>query len=260
MTTCASAVGRCAKQCKLLALRDPRPGLEVRISGMHSVLVVDDDPHISEVVCYALRQAGYKTFAAANGEAALAQFSALKPDLVVLDILMPELDGLEVCRRIRRQASTPIIFLSSKDEEIDRVVGLELGADDYVVKPFSPRELVARVRTNLRRVASEAAPATRPAPLVVDKLVIDAQTLEARWDDQPLPLTHTEFSLLKTLASRPDKVFDRDTLMAGAYEVQRVVSYRTIDSHIRRLRDKLAQAGAPGIRTIHGVGYRLQRL
>ncbi len=222
---------------------------------MYSVLVVDDDPHIREVVCFALEQAGIATHTAADGRQALEQHRLHQPDLIVLDVLMPELDGLAVCKALRDISAVPILMLSSRDEEVDRILGLEMGADDYIGKPFSPRELVARVKANLRRVDAEPA----DQEIRVDDYVINLETYEASWRDQPITLTQTEFHLLRTLCQRPDKVFSRDALMEQAYDVRRVVSARTIDSHIRRLRDKLLAAGAPGIRTVHGIGYRLQR-
>ena len=224
------------------------------------VLVVDDDPHIREVVCFALAKAGFETAVATDGVEALAQHRQFEPDLIVLDILMPELDGLAVCRALREVSPVPIVLLSSRDEEVDRVLGLELGADDYVGKPFSPRELVARVRANLRRTQElSGAPPDAEETISVDRYVINLDRLEVRWATTPITLTHTEFQLLRTLAQRPDKVFTRDALMEGAYDVRRIVSQRTIDSHIRRLRDKLLAVGAPGIQTVHGVGYRLGR-
>ncbi len=226
---------------------------------MQTVLVVDDDPHIREVVCFALEKAGYGTITAADGQQALRQHRSRSPDLVVLDILMPELDGLAVCRELRSISPVPIVLLSSRDEEVDRIVGLEMGADDYVVKPFSPRELVARVRANLRRAEAAEIQADRDQRIVVGRLVIDEETHDVHFADRQIVLTHTEFMMIATLARRPNKVFSRDDLMHGAYDVRRVVSHRTIDSHIRRLRDKLLAAGSPGIQTVHGVGYRLQR-
>ncbi len=230
------------------------------ILTMQCVLVVDDDPHIREVLCFALEQAGYATLTATNGLEAIEQHRSHGPDLIVLDVLMPELDGLAVCRELRAISAVPIVMLSSRDEEVDRILGLEMGADDYVGKPFSPRELVARVKANLRRQGALAG-ATAPADevLSVDDYEINLDTFEAAWRGKALKLTQTEFQLLVTLARRPDKVFSRDALMQGAYDVRRIVSQRTIDSHIRRLRDKLLSAGAPGIRTVHGVGYRLRR-
>src|SRR5260221_4662028 len=169
---------------------------------MQKVLVVDDDPHIREVVCFALRRAGYQPLPAANGLAALELVAREMPAVVVLDILMPELDGTEVCRRLRKSCDVPIIFLTSKDEEMDRIVGLELGADDYVVKPFSPRELVARVKTVLRRKA----PVVVEQRLVRGKLVVDLEAIAASWDGTGVVLTATEFALLKAIAAQPRRV------------------------------------------------------
>ena len=225
---------------------------------MHKILVVDDDPHIREVVCFALEQAGFATLTASDGQEALRQHEQQGPDLVILDILMPELDGLAVCRELRNISPVPIVLLSSRDEEVDRIVGLEMGADDYVVKPFSPRELVARVRANLRRVDAATQVVDAGDQITVGQLLIDSDTHEVSYAGSPLGLTHTEFMLIKTLARRPTKVFSREDLMQGAYDVRRVVSHRTIDSHIRRLRDKLHAVGSLGIQTVHGVGYRLQ--
>ncbi len=232
----------------------------VTIEAMQKILVVDDDPHIREVVCFALQQAGFQTVTAADGAQALSQHDMHRPDLVVLDILMPQMDGLAVCQSLRHISPVPIVLLSSRDEEVDRIVGLEMGADDYVCKPFSPRELVARVKANLRRSSGVLAGATRaPANLQVDNYDLDPESYKVTWNGTPLDLTHTEFLLFKTFLAQPEKVFTRDELMGGAYEVRRIVSHRTIDSHIRRLRSKLLEAGAPGIHTLHGVGYRLTR-
>jgi two-component system, OmpR family, response regulator len=230
---------------------------------MQKVLVVDDDPGIRDVVCFALQKAGYATTTAADGEQALKRFAADPPALVVLDILMPELDGVEVCRRLRSDArgkATPIVFLSSKDDEVDRIVGLEVGGDDYVAKPFSPRELVARVRAILRRTAAlgAAAGAAPEARLVHGKLSLDPQRYVAFWDGQPLALTLTEFGILRTLLRRPGHVCTRDALMNEAYELHKIVSDRTIDSHVRRVRAKFAAlVAAEIIETVHGVGYKL---
>jgi two-component system OmpR family response regulator len=229
---------------------------------MQKILVVDDDPGIREVVCFALQKAGFATIVAADGAQALARFAAEKPALVVLDILMPELDGVEVCRRLRadpKGRATPIVFLSSKDDEIDRIVGLEVGGDDYVAKPFSPRELVARVRAILRRTAAPgaAAGAAPEAPLVQGKLSLDAEGYKAFWDGRELVLTLTEFGILRTLLRRPGRVCTRDLLMSEAYDRHAVVSDRTIDSHVRRVRAKLAAVGADPIETVHGIGYKL---
>ena len=227
---------------------------------MQKILVVDDDPGIREVVCFALQKAGFATNVAADGAQALARFAADPPALVVLDILMPELDGVEVCRRLRTDArgrATPIVFLSSKDDEVDRIVGLEVGGDDYVAKPFSPRELVARVRAILRRTAAPGA-ATAPAPILAHgRLSLAPERYKAAWDGREIVLTLTEFGILRTLLRRPGRVCTRDLLMSEAYERHAVVSDRTIDSHVRRVRAKLAASGADPIETVHGIGYKL---
>lgn len=242
--------------CKRTALRYTHLKLAYN-AAMQNILVVDDDPHIREVVCFALQQAGYLTITASDGVKAIEQHQQHQPDLIILDVLMPELDGLQVCRQLRQISPVPIVLLSSRDEEVDRILGLEMGADDYVGKPFSPRELVARVKANLRRTTELETAQGSQAKIVCGGFSIDRDTYQASWLDKPVALTHTEFQLLSTLAGRPDKVFSRDALMHGAYDIRRIVSSRTIDSHIRRLREKLTAAGAPGISTVHGVGYRL---
>ncbi len=202
----------------------------------------------------ALRRAGYQPLTAGDGLAALDIAGRERPALVVLDILMPELDGTEVCKRLRKGSDVPIIFLTSKDEELDRILGLELGADDYVVKPFSPRELVARVKTVLRRKAPAESEQQR---LVRGRLVIDVEAIAARWDGTEVPLTATEFALLKAIAAQPRRVFTRENLMTASYAGARFVSDRTIDSHVRHIRAKFQSAGGDPIETVHGVGYRL---
>lgn len=225
-----------------------------------TVLVVDDDAHILEVVAFALRKAGMRVETAQDGAQGLERFAQVQPDVVILDIMMPEMDGTELCRRLRASSRVPIIFLSSRDDEVDRVVGLELGADDYVTKPFSPRELVARVRAILRRVEPVAPPVAPVGARRVKKhgaLALDLDRFQATWGGQEVPLTVTEFGILKTLLGFPGKVFRRDELMDGAYEHHNVVTDRTIDSHVRRVRRKFAEVGGTPIETVHGLGYRL---
>ena len=227
-----------------------------------TILVVDDDPHIREVICFALGKAGMATETAGDGATALARVEAGRPDLIVLDINMPEMDGLDTCRAIRRSSDVPILFLSSRDDEIDRIVGLELGADDYVTKPFSLRELVARVNAILKRVGGNgaAAPAAG-AEIGHGALVIDTERHLVSHAGRPVRLTATEFQLLLTMVRQPRRVFDRETLMRGAYPPNIHVSDRTIDSHIRHVRAKLAEAGGGElIETVHGVGVRLADL
>jgi two-component system OmpR family response regulator len=229
------------------------------MNGERLILIVDDDPHIREVVRFALRGAGYLTEEAGDGRAALILFEERRPDLIVLDIMMPEMDGVEVCRSLRSRSNVPIVFLSSRDEEVDRILGLELGGDDYLTKPFSPRELVARVKAVLRRgVGSEINVSPRqPATIKHGSLVLDLDSFRAFWKDREVSLTVTELGILRTLLRHPGKVFTRDELMSSAYSYENVVTERTIDSHVRRVRRKFAQAGGDPIETVHGVGYRI---
>ncbi len=225
-----------------------------------SILIVDDDPHIRQLLAFALAKAGLATREAEDGEAALAAVAQQRPDLVVLDINMPRLDGLEVCRRLRAQGDLPILFLSSRDDEIDRVLGIELGADDYVVKPFSPREVTARVQAILRRSAgSKAADAEAPAaPVVRGRLTLNLDGWSALWDEQEAALTVTEFGILRTLAAAPAKVFTRDAIIDRLHGPGFAITDRTIDSHVRNLRGKFtALGGHDVIETRAGVGYRL---
>jgi two-component system, OmpR family, response regulator len=229
--------------------------------GKPLVLIVDDDSHIRDVIRFALQKEGFATDEVANGREALARIEKRAPSLVILDIMMPEMDGIEVCRRVRATSRLPIIFLSSRDEEIDRILGLELGGDDYMSKPFSPRELVARVRAVLRRAeppAKEDRATREPRLLSRGPLEIDLDAHSVRWKGKALVLTVTEFGILRTLLGYPGKVFTRDELMTGAYDDSTVVSDRTIDSHVRRLRQKFEQLGADPIRTVFGVGYQLE--
>ena len=226
----------------------------------HKILVVDDDAHIREVLSFALGKAGMETREAADGEAALTMVEREPPDLVVLDINMPRMDGLEVCRRLRATGDLPILFLSSRDDEIDRVVGLELGADDYVVKPFSPREVVARVGAILKRGARGLEQAGPKGALVHNRLRLDPDAWEAHWAGAQVPVTVTEFQLLLLLASLPSKVFSRDAIIDRLHGPGFAITDRTIDSHIRNLRHKFAEAGASDlIETRPGVGYRIGR-
>ncbi len=226
---------------------------------MPRILVVDDDPHIRDVICFALEKAGLAAFTAQDGAEAMRRFESDKPDLVVLDIGMPEIDGLEVCRRIRRQGETPILFLSARSDEIDRIVGLELGGDDYVTKPFSPRELVARVTAILKRAKAAVDEAPTPEGLLRrGALTLDTPRFEAAYDGAIVALTALEFAILRMLATRPGIVFNRDQIMDVAYPDNVHVSDRTIDSHVRNIRAKFAAAGcASVIDTVHGVGFRL---
>ncbi|MEZ6023718.1 MAG: response regulator transcription factor [Hyphomonadaceae bacterium] len=224
----------------------------------HRILVVDDDPHIRDVICFALEKAGMSVAAAGDGAEALAQFERTPADLIVLDIGMPEVDGLEVCRRVRKQSDVPILFLSARSDEIDRVLGLELGGDDYVTKPFSPRELVARVGAILKRSKSAPAAAESDGLIERGRLRLDPERFDVKFAGAPVQLTALEFSILRMLATRPGIVFSRDRIMDSAYTNNVHVSDRTIDSHIRNIRAKFAAVGCASIiDTVHGVGFRL---
>jgi two-component system, OmpR family, response regulator len=224
-----------------------------------TVLIVDDDPHIREVLAFALDKAGMVSRAAEDGEAALAAVAHQRPDLVILDINMPKMDGLEVCRRLRSESDIPILFLSSRDDEIDRVLGIELGADDYVVKPFSPREVVARVAAIIRRSAGKplATPDEMPS-LDHNGLSLNLEGWRAKWRGVDVALTVTEFGMLRALASAPGRVLSRDNLIDQLHGPGFAVTDRTIDSHIRNLRGKFAKAGCDDlIETRAGLGYSI---
>jgi two-component system OmpR family response regulator len=228
----------------------------------HRILVVDDDPHIRDLLSFALAKAGMKVEQASDGEEALAAIDAAPPDLVVLDINLPRLNGLDVCRKLRaasgERARLPILFLSSRDDEIDRIVGIEIGGDDYVVKPFSPREVVARVGAILKRsMAAPADPGTA-APVVRNRLALDPEAWEARWDGTPVATTATEFQLLILLASAPSRVFSRDSIIDRLRGPGFAITDRTVDGHVRNLRAKFGAAGCDDlIETRAGIGYRI---
>ena len=231
-----------------------------------TILVVDDDPHIRQLLVFAFEKAGLGAIEAGDGDAALALVATHAPDLIVLDINMPRMDGLEVCRRLRSaptqegvgKGDIPILFLSSRDDEIDRVLGIELGADDYVVKPFSPREVVARVMAILRRTAARAPSVEDNGDLSHGRLRLDLEGWRALWQEAEIALTVTEFQILRLLASMPGRVFSRDAIIDRLHGPGFAVTDRTIDSHIRNLRSKFAQAGADDlIETRAGIGYRL---
>ena len=225
----------------------------------HRILIVDDDLHIREVIRVALRKAGMTVNEARDGREALTRFAADRPDLIILDIGMPELDGLDVCREVRKSSDVPILFLSARDDEIDRVLGLEIGGDDYVTKPFSPRELVARVNVILRRTA-RGPDAKEAAALSQGRLSVDPEQHVAEFAGTPLRLTAIEFGILRAFLTRPAVVFSREQIMNAAYQLNIQVSDRTIDSHIRNIRAKLSAANCDNvIETVHGVGFKLGR-
>lgn len=223
---------------------------------MTRILVVDDDPQIRDVVCFALGKAGHETRQAPDGAAALVMAASWQPDLVVLDVGMPDVDGLETCRRLRRSSDVAILFLSARDEEVDRILGLEMGGDDYVTKPFSPRELVARIAAILRRGRRVDADAKQP--LSHGALSLDPASHAMSWAGSPIRVTAVEFAILRVLLERPGGLVTRDQIIKAAYGGVVHVSDRTVDSHVRNIRAKLSEAGCTGaIETVHGMGYRL---
>jgi DNA-binding response OmpR family regulator len=225
------------------------------ISGMTRVLVVDDEPTIREIVVSYLEREGFKTVEAADGNRARELLEHDPPDLVVLDLMLPGTDGLELCRWIRSRSQLPVIMLTARGEESDRIVGLELGADDYMTKPFSPRELAARVRTVLRRAEPDGAADER---LSYDGLVIDSSTREVTRGNELLRLTAREFDLLWFLASHPRRVFSREHLMRRVWGYSAALDTGTVTVHMRRLREKIEDdpSHPRHLETVWGVGYR----
>jgi DNA-binding response OmpR family regulator len=222
---------------------------------MTTVLVVDDEPIVREVVVRYLEREGYRTLEAADGNRARELLEQHSPNLVVLDLMLPGTDGLALCRWIRSKSQLPVIMLTARGEEADRIVGLELGADDYVTKPFSPRELVARVRSVLRRAASDGSPSK---PVSFGELELDPGAREVKKAGRPLQLTTKEFDLLYFLAANPRHVFSRDQLMARVWGYSAALDTGTVTVHIRRLREKIEDdASRPRhLQTVWGVGYR----
>ena len=227
---------------------------------MANIALVDDDKNILASVSMLLEQEGYTVRTFSDGAAALTALTATPPDLAILDIKMPRMDGLELLRRLRQAQDLPVIFLTSKDEEIDELMGLNAGADDYIRKPFSQRLLLERVRAVLRRADNKPSQNSEPKKevLVRGKLALDPQRHECTWDGKPVRLTVTEFLILQALAQRPGFVKSRDSLMDAAYDDQVYVDDRTIDSHIKRLRKKFKVVADDfdAIETLYGVGYR----
>lgn len=220
-------------------------------SATRTVLVVEDEAPIAEAVAARLRSEGFTVQIAGDGITAVATCEELQPDLVVLDLMLPGLDGLEVCRRIQRDRPVPVLMLTARDSETDLVVGLAVGADDYLPKPFSARELTARVHALLRRV-DRAAARTATSPLRLGSIEIDLESRRVRRDGELVHLTPTEFELFAFLARRPDRVFSRQQLLGEVWGYRDGSGARTVDSHVRALRNKL---GADVVRTVHGVGY-----
>ncbi len=227
-----------------------------------TILVVDDEPAIAELLTFNLTKAGYRVLSAGDGGEAIRLARQEQPDLVILDIMLPVADGLEVSRRLREDETTaaiPFLFLTARREEIDRIIGLELGADDYVTKPFSPRELVARVKAILRR-SQRAKPPAKAGGLTIGELSIDAARHRVTVRGEPVQLTAREFALLQFLAENAGQVFSREALLEKLWDYAYFGNARTVDVHIRHLREKIeADPEAPAhLQTVRGVGYRLR--
>jgi two-component system, OmpR family, response regulator len=219
------------------------------------ILIVDDDPRLRDLLRLALERAGYSVITASDGRQALMQVTRDRPDMIVLDVGMPEMDGFETCRRIRATSDVPILFLTARDDEIDRILGMEMGADDYVTKPFSPRELVARVRAILKRSIGPSF-ARR---VEIGHLTLDTHSRICRVGDTEAGLTAIEFSLLERLMRDPARLIPRAELLASIWGPHSPISDRTLDSHLRNLRQKLGKAGCiNAVETVHGQGIRLR--
>lgn len=224
---------------------------------MKPILVVDDNERILEILAKYIACEGWPMLSARTGEEALALFDAADPALLLLDIMLPGIDGLEVCRRIRRVSNIPILMITAKDEDADRILGLDIGADDYIVKPFSPGEVMARIRAVMRRIPTPAENET----LAVGGLTIHLPSLSVTLDGHKLGLTRRETELLWTLASAPGRVFTRDTLLTQVWGYEYIGNYRAVDSHIKRLRQKLDAYphDSFSIATVWGTGYKFER-
>ena len=223
------------------------------------VLIVEDDPNIVDILRFNFEKEGYSVDVATDGAAGLEKALEISPDLILLDVMLPKMDGFEVCRRVREKSSVPIIMLTAREEEVDKVLGLELGADDYITKPFSIRELTARVKANLRRSSTDAPAHTRDSTntIVSGELVINIERYEVEKRGKVIDITVREFELLKVLAQQPEKIFSRETLLEKVWGYEYYGDVRTVDVTVRRLREKIEDdPGMPRyIVTKRGVGY-----
>jgi DNA-binding response OmpR family regulator len=225
-----------------------------------TILLVDDEEAVQKLLTYPLERDGYRVVQARDGEEAIRRFGEEPVDLVVLDVMLPKLDGLEVCKRLRSASSVPIIMLTARDDEVDKVIGLELGADDYITKPFSIREFRSRVKAALRRAAAPRHDSYDPEPISIDGLVIDPARRTVEIDGTAVLLTYVEFELLRTLAARPGRVHTRQALLEAVWGGADYRDPRTIDVHVRHLREKLERDPSEPeyILTVRGVGYRFR--
>ncbi|MFC3032281.1 response regulator [Pseudoalteromonas fenneropenaei] len=222
------------------------------------ILVVEDEVKLADILGKYLQQSGYEVKTIYDGGEALAAISDFSPALVVLDLMLPNLNGISICKQVRQTSMLPIVMTTAKVEEVDRLLGLELGADDYICKPYSPREVVARVKAILRRVSVMQSPQT----LASQSLTLEEETLFAGFHGQRVSLTHVEFQLLYKLWRSPGRIYNREQLMDSIYDDDRIVSDRTIDSHIKKVRKKLAEIAPESefIHSIYGVGYKFEHV
>lgn len=226
---------------------------------MMKVLIVDDDTNISELISLYLQKEGYQTKEAYTGKEALEVFEEYSPDIVLLDVMLPEVDGYDVCKEIRRINKTPIIMLTAKAEVFDKVLGLELGADDYIVKPFDPKELIARVKAVLRRCNQSIEPEQVKNRVALDNIVVDKDNYSVTYNGQVVELPPKELEVLYFLASHPRQVFTREQLLDKIWGYDFVGDTRTVDVHIKRLRDKFEGDHTWSIKTVWGVGYKFEK-
>lgn len=226
------------------------------MSNNIKVLVVDDDRHIAELISLYLNKEGYKTREAYSGSMAVAEFARYSPNLVMLDLMLPEIDGYQVCREIRKTSSVPIIMLTAKGETFDKVLGLELGADDYIVKPFEPKEMLARVKAVLRRYDIKNNDTSKQIDM--PNMSINPSTYQVTYHENILELPPKEFELLYFLASSPNQVFTRDQLLDKIWGYEFMGDTRTVDVHVKRVREKMPLEDEWGIKTVWGVGYKFE--
>ncbi|MDR1664579.1 MAG: response regulator transcription factor [Clostridiales bacterium] len=226
------------------------------MAGKIKIFIVDDDTHIAELISLYLNKEGFETREVHNGRKAVEEFASYAPHLVLLDIMLPEMDGYQVCREIRKSSSVPIIMLTARGETFDKVLGLELGADDYIVKPFEPKELVARVKAVLRRYENKEVDMTKQ--VVLPNLAINHTTYTVTYHGKVLELPPKEFELLHFLATHPGQVFTRDTLLDKLWGYEFMGDTRTVDVHIKRLREKMTENDVWSIKTVWGVGYKFE--
>ncbi len=227
--------------------------------SMGKIMVADDDKNICELIRIYLEKEGYTVVIAGDGEEAVQLFAAEQPDMVLLDVMMPKLDGWQVCREIRQKGNTPIIMVTAKGETFDKVLGLELGADDYMVKPFDTKEVVARIKAVLRRTAADTAPVNKVKEVTFDKLIVNMTRYELKVDGVTVDTPPKELELLFHLASNPNRVYTRDQLLDEVWGFEYYGDSRTVDVHVKRLREKLEGVSAQwNVKTVWGVGYKFE--